>query len=51
MQQRLIQESQTPGCLEYARIACLIDGGLRPEGVPGFAMEYVKALAITKSYG
>lgn len=46
-QQQFRRERQILARLEHPNIARLIDGGLTPEGVPWFAMEYVEGEAIT----
>lgn len=46
-QQRFMRERQILARLEHPRIARLIDGGVTPEGVPWFAMEYVEGVPIT----
>ena len=46
-QQRFLRERQILARLEHPRIARLIDGGVTPEGVPWFAMEYVPGTEIT----
>jgi serine/threonine protein kinase/tetratricopeptide (TPR) repeat protein len=46
-QQRFLRERKILAQLAHPRIARLIDGGVTPEGVPWFAMEYVPGTAIT----
>jgi serine/threonine protein kinase/tetratricopeptide (TPR) repeat protein len=45
-QQQFRRERQILARLEHPNIARLIDGGLTPEGVPWFAMEYVEGTSI-----
>lgn len=47
-QQRFMRERRILARLEHPRIARLIDGGLTPEGVPWFAMEYVEGVPLTE---
>ncbi len=46
-QQRFARERQILARLEHPNIARLVDGGLTPEGVPWFALEYVQGQRIT----
>jgi serine/threonine-protein kinase len=50
-QQRFGRERQILARLEHPNIARLIDGGLTPEGIPWFAMEYVEGVPINEHAG
>ena len=43
---RFVEERQILASLEHPRIARLLDGGITPEGLPWFALEYVEGLPI-----
>ena len=45
---RFLEERQILASLDHPHIACLLDGGVTPEGLPWFAMEYVDGLPIDR---
>ena len=45
---RFIEERQILASLEHPRIARLLDGGITPEGLPWFALEYVEGIPIDR---
>jgi serine/threonine-protein kinase len=45
---RFVEERQILASLEHPRIARLLDGGITPEGLPWFALEYVEGLPIDR---
>jgi tetratricopeptide (TPR) repeat protein len=45
---RFIEERQILATLEHPRIARLLDGGITPEGLPWFALEYVEGSPIDR---
>jgi serine/threonine-protein kinase len=45
---RFIEERQILAALEHPDIARLLDGGVTPDGLPWFAMEYVEGTPIDK---
>jgi eukaryotic-like serine/threonine-protein kinase len=45
---RFVEERQILASLDHPHIARLIDGGVTPEGVPWFAMEYVDGMPIDR---
>lgn len=46
--QRFLEERQILASLEHPHIARLLDGGITPEGLPFFAMEYVEGAPIDR---
>jgi tetratricopeptide (TPR) repeat protein len=45
---RFVEERQILASLEHPRIARLLDGGITPEGLPWFALEYVEGTSIER---
>jgi len=45
---RFLEERRIVATLEHSNIARLLDGGITPEGVPWFAMEYVEGVTIDR---
>ena len=45
---RFVEERQILASLEHPRIARLLDGGITPEGLPWFALEYVEGIPIDR---
>ena len=45
---RFVEERQILASLEHPRIARLLDGGITPDGLPWFALEYVEGLPIDR---
>jgi tetratricopeptide (TPR) repeat protein/TolB-like protein len=43
---RFLEERRILATLEHSHIARLLDGGITPEGLPWFAMEYVEGIPI-----
>ncbi|GAA0709795.1 serine/threonine-protein kinase [Dokdonella soli] len=48
VQARFLRERQILAHLEHPRIARLLDGGIAADGLPYFAMEYVKGLPLLR---
>jgi serine/threonine protein kinase len=46
--QRFLRERRILAALEHPHIARLIDGGVTPEGIPWFAMEFIEGQSITR---
>ena len=46
--QRFLEERQILAGLDHPDIARLLDGGITPDGLPWFAMEYVKGVPIDR---
>ena len=46
--QRFLEERQILAALDHPGIARLVDGGVTPEGLPWFAMEYVDGLPLDR---
>jgi eukaryotic-like serine/threonine-protein kinase len=46
--QRFIEERQILAALDHPGIAGLLDGGITPDGVPWFVMEYVEGVQIDR---
>ena len=45
---RFIEERQILASLEHPRIARLLDGGITPDGLPWFALEYIEGIPIDR---
>ena len=46
--QRFLEERQILAALDHPEIAGLLDGGITPDGVPWFAMEFVEGVSIDR---